>query len=202
MTWLITLPLPLKPRSPLCAVCGLWEGVNPGFTPSFIDFDGQYVASFGVDLLPTWQQKGHRCLCPRGRHLPLQKPWATMTPLHTSLPELKGIFKSRIILDFNFFSFPHCFFLISPQWDITLITAVKGNSVSITVCHPSPLGLSTWNLSPKWKEGRKGKKPNMQILDFIYLPFFSHAMSSRKESIFLSLLLLCFFPIIWAVIWV
>lgn len=118
MTWLVALPLPLKPRPPLCTVCGLWEGVNPGFTPSFSDFDGQYVAFFGAGLLPAWQQKGHWCLCPWGHHLPLQKPRALgdHDPLHTSLPELKGIFKSRIIIYFSgFFFFSHCFFLISPQ---------------------------------------------------------------------------------------
>lgn len=40
------------------------------------------------------------------------------------------------------------------------------------------------------------------MLDFIYLLSFFFAVSSRKESIFLSLRLLCFFPIILAVIWV
>lgn len=137
----------------------------------------------GIGLLPVWQESVFGP-CPCGHHLPLQS--TDCDPLHASLPMLKGVFDSKTILNFYFFPFPNCFSLISPQRDITLITAVKGNSVSITLCHPFPLGLNVWNLSPKWKEGIKGKEKQIckcKIL-FIYLFFFLAQCQVERNQYF------------------
>lgn len=75
-------------------------------------------------------------------------------PVQTSaapVPQLQGVLNSKIIL--VFFSFPLFFPAISPQWDITLITAVNRNSVSITACHLLCLGSCLQNFSPEWRAG-------------------------------------------------
>lgn len=88
---------------------------------SFFQCDGVWLSGLGWVCFQS-SRKGPPVSvtsCPWGHHLPLQKPraLADRDPRHTSLPELKGIFNSKIILDFPppTHLFPHCFFLISPQ---------------------------------------------------------------------------------------
>lgn len=107
-------------RRPLAACCG---SRKPRFRAAIF----QYIVVIILSAHPPVQSNNY----------PIQTSAA-------NVPQLKGVFNSKIILVFS--SFPLCFFLISPQWDITLITAVNRNSVSITACHLFHLGfrLLSW----------------------------------------------------------
>lgn len=97
------------------------------------------VCHWSTQLLPShvpsldMAMPSFLCILP---HLP-----GAVVTLPAPLLELKDICNSTIILFFLLFFSPFCLNL-SPVKHNTLITAVTGNSVTITVCHPFPLGFS------------------------------------------------------------